>query len=306
MGRAARSWRRRHQGQDRYRRPDQRAARLRISSHSGAAARFGCASRCIPIQRSERGEVICEASAVDERTVRNSGGGVERRYIIKTRHQLGESAWPIELALTNRDQMGFRMLLGRTALGRPNAHRAEPLVPCPRTVAAEAPPRAACATASSSVSRCHRHLTSPSGTDTPMKIALLARNPHLYSHRRICEAARARGHEIEVINTLRVSINITSRGRHALLSQAAARGFRRGDPAYRRLGDILRTCRAPPVRGDGRLSVERIRRHRPLARQAALPAAPGAPRHRTAGDRLHPRPEDRPRTLSISSAARRW
>ena len=44
-----------------------------------------------------------------------------------------------------------------------------------------------------------------------MKIALLARNPHLYSHRRICEAARARGHEIEVINTLRVSINITSR-----------------------------------------------------------------------------------------------
>jgi ribosomal protein S6--L-glutamate ligase len=44
-----------------------------------------------------------------------------------------------------------------------------------------------------------------------MKIALLARNPALYSHRRICEAARARGHEIEVINTLRVSINITSK-----------------------------------------------------------------------------------------------
>ena len=44
-----------------------------------------------------------------------------------------------------------------------------------------------------------------------MKIALLARNPHLYSHRRICEAARERGHEIEVINTLRVSINNTSR-----------------------------------------------------------------------------------------------
>lgn len=44
-----------------------------------------------------------------------------------------------------------------------------------------------------------------------MKIALLARNPSLYTHRRICEAARARGHEIEVVNTLRVSINITSR-----------------------------------------------------------------------------------------------
>jgi ribosomal protein S6--L-glutamate ligase len=44
-----------------------------------------------------------------------------------------------------------------------------------------------------------------------MKIALLARNPSLYTHRRICEAARARGHEIEVVNTLRVSINISSR-----------------------------------------------------------------------------------------------
>src|SRR4029078_7947788 len=44
-----------------------------------------------------------------------------------------------------------------------------------------------------------------------MKIALLARSPHLYSHRRIVEAARAGGHDIEVMNTLRVSINITSR-----------------------------------------------------------------------------------------------
>ena len=44
-----------------------------------------------------------------------------------------------------------------------------------------------------------------------MRIALLARNPALYSHHRICDAARGRGHDIEVINTLRVSINITSR-----------------------------------------------------------------------------------------------
>ena len=41
---------------------------------------------------------------------------VERRYIIKTLLKLGEASWPIELALANRDQMGFRMLLGRTAL----------------------------------------------------------------------------------------------------------------------------------------------------------------------------------------------
>jgi ribosomal protein S6--L-glutamate ligase len=41
-----------------------------------------------------------------------------------------------------------------------------------------------------------------------MKIALLARNPKLYSHRRLVEAARGRGHEIEVIDTLRVYLAI--------------------------------------------------------------------------------------------------
>jgi ribosomal protein S6--L-glutamate ligase len=43
-----------------------------------------------------------------------------------------------------------------------------------------------------------------------MKIAMLARNATLYSHRRLVEAAQARGHEIEVIDTLRVYMNITS------------------------------------------------------------------------------------------------
>ena len=44
-----------------------------------------------------------------------------------------------------------------------------------------------------------------------MKIAMLARNPGLYSHRRLVEAAEARGHEIDVVNTLRCYMNIASR-----------------------------------------------------------------------------------------------
>jgi len=43
-----------------------------------------------------------------------------------------------------------------------------------------------------------------------MKIVMLARNPKLYSHRRLVEAAEARGHSIDVIDTLRVYMNITS------------------------------------------------------------------------------------------------
>ena len=44
-----------------------------------------------------------------------------------------------------------------------------------------------------------------------MKIAMLARNPELYSHRRLKEAAEERGHELNIINTLRCYMNIASR-----------------------------------------------------------------------------------------------
>ncbi|PRX37606.1 ribosomal protein S6--L-glutamate ligase [Meinhardsimonia xiamenensis] len=43
-----------------------------------------------------------------------------------------------------------------------------------------------------------------------MKIAMLARNPNLYSHQRLKEAAEARGHELDIINTLRCFMNIAS------------------------------------------------------------------------------------------------
>jgi ribosomal protein S6--L-glutamate ligase len=43
-----------------------------------------------------------------------------------------------------------------------------------------------------------------------MKIAMLARNPKLYTHKRIVEAAAARGHTIDVINTVQCYMNITS------------------------------------------------------------------------------------------------
>ena len=43
-----------------------------------------------------------------------------------------------------------------------------------------------------------------------MRIVMLARNPQLYSHRRLVEAAQARGHTIDIVNTLGVHVNITS------------------------------------------------------------------------------------------------
>jgi len=44
-----------------------------------------------------------------------------------------------------------------------------------------------------------------------MKFAMLARNPNLYSHQRLKEAAEERGHSLDIINTLRCDMNIASR-----------------------------------------------------------------------------------------------
>lgn len=69
-----------------------------------------------PYQRRSDIEIVCEAPVVDERMVSDSGGHRERRLVIVTQVQVGGEAWPIEMTLTNRDNMGFRMLLGRSAL----------------------------------------------------------------------------------------------------------------------------------------------------------------------------------------------
>ena len=71
-----------------------------------------------PKQRSASGAVVAEGAVIDERWVRNSGGQRELRPVIQTTVAIGARAWPIELTLTRRDEMGFRMLLGRQALRR--------------------------------------------------------------------------------------------------------------------------------------------------------------------------------------------
>lgn len=71
-----------------------------------------------PLQRKNKPEVACTALVVDERSVKNSGGKATERYVIRTTLVAGDQSWPIELTLTNRDEMGFRMLLGRQAVRR--------------------------------------------------------------------------------------------------------------------------------------------------------------------------------------------
>lgn len=69
-----------------------------------------------PLTSTDAIELECVAPVSDYREVKDSGGHPERRPFIKTLAKLGEIEWEIDLSLTNREGMKFRMLLGRAAL----------------------------------------------------------------------------------------------------------------------------------------------------------------------------------------------
>ncbi|GLR76958.1 MULTISPECIES: ATP-dependent zinc protease family protein [Aliivibrio] len=59
---------------------------------------------------------ICEAKIFDQRSVKSSSGQEEMRYVIKTMIRLAGQEWPVQITLSNRETMVFRMLLGRTSM----------------------------------------------------------------------------------------------------------------------------------------------------------------------------------------------
>ncbi len=69
-----------------------------------------------PYQKNSRDTINASAELLGYKEVKNSGGHVQNRPVIRTRVEVNGNSWKIELTLTNRDLMGFRMLLGRQAL----------------------------------------------------------------------------------------------------------------------------------------------------------------------------------------------
>jgi ribosomal protein S6--L-glutamate ligase len=69
-----------------------------------------------PIPRRADIEIVCTAPVVDERMVTSSNGDREKRYVISTPIRIGDREWEIEVTLTNRDAMSYRMLIGRQAI----------------------------------------------------------------------------------------------------------------------------------------------------------------------------------------------
>ncbi|MGB5324532.1 MAG: RimK/LysX family protein [Pseudomonadales bacterium] len=71
-----------------------------------------------PVQRHKKPEIRCEARVADSRKVVSSNGMAERRPVISTAIKLGKHSFNTEVTLSNRDEMGFRMLIGRQTLSK--------------------------------------------------------------------------------------------------------------------------------------------------------------------------------------------
>src|SRR5690606_38756844 len=137
-----------------------------------------------PIQNNAKAVIHCEAKLVDQRVVKSSSGFREKRYVISTKLSIGEKNWDIEVTLTNRDSMGYRMLLGREAMS------GRVLVD----------PEARFLLGQPTKEKLKEYYYSDVDTKKGLKIGLLASNPDLYSNKRIIEAGEIRGHEMHFLN----------------------------------------------------------------------------------------------------------
>lgn len=137
-----------------------------------------------PIQNNAKAVLHCEAKLVDQRVVKSSSGFREKRYVISTKLSIGGKNWDIEVTLTNRDSMGYRMLLGREAMS------GRVLVD----------PEARFLLGQPTKEKLKEYYYSDVDTKKGLKIGLLASNPELYSNKRIIEAGEMRGHEMHFLN----------------------------------------------------------------------------------------------------------
>ncbi|MFT5963405.1 MAG: ribosomal protein S6--L-glutamate ligase [Flavobacterium sp.] len=137
-----------------------------------------------PIQNNLKTVIHCEAPLIDKRIVKSSSGFREQRYVIQTSLEIGSSKWPIEMTLTNRDSMGFRMLLGREAMS------GRVLVDPEQQYLLGQP----------TLDNLKELYKNTEKAKTGLRIGVLASNPELYSNKRIMEAGEMRGHEMHFLN----------------------------------------------------------------------------------------------------------
>ena len=144
-----------------------------------------------PIPGRHEIEIYCSAPVIDRREVTSSNGERETRFVIASHVRIGERDWPIELTLTNRESMSYRMLLGRQAI------REDMFVD---PAASFRQPRLSY--------KLYRHLPKQDPVRRALRIAVLTRKPDAASNRLLAAAAEARGHTLEVIEAGALTLSV--------------------------------------------------------------------------------------------------
>ena len=180
--------------------------------------------------------VECVAPVKDIREITSSNGIHEHRYVIETRIQVGDRPWPIELTLTNRELMSYKMLLGRSALQdvvvRPQVSLLQPILEFPQLAKPVREPVAAVTNGRATHSK---RIDAKTATER-LELAILSREPECYSTRRLLEAAISRGHSCRVIDTARCCISINPSHPDVLYGEHSLRGV---DAVIPRIGASL-------------------------------------------------------------------
>ncbi len=147
-----------------------------------------------PIHKTRKIIQSCRGRVVDMRDVRSSNGDKETRIVITTPLTLGDETWDIEVSLTNRDSMGYRMLLGREAMTN--------------RVLIDVDASFCLGEVDDKEAKSYYQVSQPKKDG--LKIIVLASNPDLYSNKRILEAGDERGHDMRFVNISQCYINISA------------------------------------------------------------------------------------------------
>ena len=138
--------------------------------------------------------IHCTAKLLGQRSITSSNGETEIRYIIKTNLRINDQEWPIEISLSNRESMQYRMLLGRQAL------KSAIVNPVLSHVQGQGSPKV------------YDTYEKPASKRKKLRIAILSVERNNYSTKSLVAAAEKRGHHVDVLNTTRCYMDLNARG----------------------------------------------------------------------------------------------
>ena len=160
-----------------------------FGSDSNPKVRFGIN----PINENKSFAIYCSANVTDMREITSSNGISEIRYVIKTPLKIGDSDLKdIEVTLTNRENMRYRMILGRSALEDFNINAQESFIQKQLSF------------------DLYKNYKKQSVTKRSLRIGILSVEPNNYSNQKIIESAGKHDHVCEIINTKRCYLNLKS------------------------------------------------------------------------------------------------